>query len=161
MSADVVTCDLCDAHPDAVRVLDLPLRDFGGRVAFAGIVSTVLALEDNSRVREAVAEAGVGRVLVIDGGGSTRRSMLGDVLAEQAVANSWAGVVVHGVIRDSLAIGQLDLGVKALGTVPLKTDKRGQGVRDVPVTFGGVTIRPGDWLAADADGVLVADRPLV
>lgn len=161
MSADVVTCDLCDAHPDAVRVLDLPLRDFGGRRAFAGIVSTVHALEDNSRVREAVAEAGAGRVLVIDGGGSTRRSMLGDLLAEQAVANGWAGVVVHGVIRDSVAIGQLDLGVKALGTVPLKTDKRGQGVRDVPVCFGGVTIRPGDWLAADADGVLVADRPLV
>lgn len=161
MSTPIVTCDLCDAHPDAVRVLDLPLRDFGGRIAFAGIVSTVLALEDNSRVREAVAEPGAGRVLVIDGGGSTRRSMLGDLLAEQAVANGWAGVVVHGVIRDSVAIGQLDLGVKALGTVPLKTEKRGQGVRDVPVCFGGVTIRPGDWLAADADGVLLADRPLV
>ncbi len=161
MNADIVTCDLCDAHPDAVRVLDLPLRDFGGRVAFAGLISTVCALEDNSRVREAVAEAGAGRVLVIDGGGSTRRSMLGDLLAEQAVANGWAGVLVHGVIRDSVAIGQLDLGVKALGTVPLKTEKRGQGVRDVPVTFGGVTFRAGDWLAADADGVLVADRPLV
>ena len=161
MSVDVVTCDLCDAHPDAVRVLDLPLRDFGGRIAFAGIVTTVLALEDNSRVREAVMEPGDGRVLVIDGGGSTRRSMLGDLLAEQAVANGWAGVVVHGAIRDSVAIGALDLGVKALGTVPLKTEKRGQGVRDVPVSFGGVTIRPGDWLAADADGVLVADRPLI
>ena len=161
MSADVVTCDLCDAHPDAVRVLDLPLRDFGGRRAFAGVVSTVLALEDNSRVREAVMEPGDGRVLVIDGGGSTRRSMLGDLLAEQAVANGWAGVVVHGAIRDSVAVGELDLGVKALGTVPLKTEKRGQGVRDVPVSFGGVTIRPGDWLAADADGVLVADQPLI
>lgn len=160
MSADVVTCDLCDAHPDAVRVLDLPLRDFGGRIAFAGIVTTVLVLEDNSRVRDAVMEPGDGRVLVIDGGGSTRRSMLGDLLAEQAVANGWAGVVVHGAIRDSIAIGALDLGVKALGTVPLKTEKRGQGVRDVPVSFGGVTIRPGDWLAADADGVVLADRPL-
>jgi regulator of ribonuclease activity A len=161
VSVDVVTCDFCDAHPDAVRVLDLPLRDFGGCIAFAGIVSTVLALEDNSRVREAVMEPGDGRVLVIDGGGSTRRSMLGDLLAEQAVANGWAGVVVHGVIRDSVAIGALDLGVKALGTVPLKTEKRGQGVRDVPVSFGGVMIRPGDWLAADADGVLVADQPLI
>lgn len=160
MSTEVVTCDICDAHPDAVRVLDLPLRDFGGRVAFAGIVSTVLALEDNSRVREAVAEPGTGRVLVIDGGGSMRRSMLGDLLAEQAVANGWAGVMVHGAIRDSVAIGRLDLGVKALGTVPLKTEKRGQGVRDVPVRFGGVTIRPGDWLAADADGVVLADRAL-
>ena len=120
----------------------------------------MLALEDNSRVREAVAEPGLGRVLVVDGGGSTRRAMLGDQLAALAVANGWAGVVVHGVIRDSEAIGGMDLGVKALGTVPLKTDKRGQGVRDVPVVFGGVTLRPGDWLAADADGVVVSDHAL-
>ena len=156
----VVTCDLCDAHPDAVRVLDLPLRDYGGRRAFAGTISTVLALEDNSRVREAVAEPGQGRVLVVDGGGATRRAMLGDQLAALAVTNGWAGVLVHGAIRDSEAIGGMDLGVKALGTVPLKTDKRGQGVRDVPVVFGGVTHRPGDWLAADADGVVVADHAL-
>lgn len=157
----IVTCDLCDAHADAVRVLDLALRDYGGRRAFAGTVSTVLALEDNTRVREAVAEPGAGRVLVVDGGGSTRRAMLGDQLAAQAAANGWAGVIVHGVIRDSEAIGRMDLGVKALGTVPLKTEKRGQGVRDVPVNFGGLPLRPGDWLAADADGVIVADHALV
>ncbi|MEN5116719.1 ribonuclease E activity regulator RraA [Luteimonas sp. TWI662] len=157
----ISTCDLCDAHPDAVRVLDLPLRDFGGRRAFAGIVSTVRALEDNSRVKEAVAEPGEGRVLVIDGGGSTRRSMLGDLLAAQAVANGWTGVIVHGAIRDSAVIAGMDLGVKALSTVPLKTDRRDQGLRDVPVTFGGVTLVAGEWLAADADGVIVAAQPLL
>jgi regulator of ribonuclease activity A len=155
------TCDLCDQFEADVRILDLPLGDFGGRVAFAGIVSTVKALEDNSRVREAVAEPGHGRVLVIDGGGSGRRAMLGDMLAEKAVANGWAGVLVHGAIRDSEAISLLDLGVKALGTCPMKTDKRGEGLRDVPVEFGGVLIRPGDWLAADEDGVVLADRVLV
>ena len=152
------TADLCDAH-DHARVLDLPLRDYGGRVAFHGPVSTVHAFEDNSRVREAVAEPGEGRVLVIDGGGSTKRSMLGDNLAAMAANNGWAGVLVHGVIRDTEAIGRLDLGVKALGTCPRKTDKRGQGLRDVPLQFGGLVIAPGQWIYADEDGVvLLADR---
>ena len=154
------TCDLCDRFEGQVRVLELPLADFGGRIAFSGTVSTVKALEDNSLVREAVAEPGNGRVLVIDGGGSLRRSMLGDMLAEKAVANGWSGVLVHGAIRDSAAIAELDLGVKAIDTCPMKTDKQGQGLRDVPVEFGGLVIRPGDWLAADEDGVVLADAPL-
>ena len=154
------TCDLCDGFEGQVRVLELPLADFGGRIAFSGIVSTIKALEDNSRVREAVAEPGEGRVLVIDGGGSLRRSMLGDLLAGKAVANGWAGVLVNGAIRDSAAIAQLDLGVKAIDTCPMKTNKQGQGLRDVPVAFGGLVIRPGDWLAADEDGVVLADAPL-
>lgn len=155
----IATSDLCDAH-DGVRVLDLPLRDYGGRAAFCGQVSTVRALEDNSRVREAVAEPGAGRVLVIDGGGSTRRALLGDLLAAKAVENGWAGVVIHGVLRDSAAIARLDLGVKALGTCPRKTDKLGQGLRDVPLQFGGVEIRPGDWLYADGDGVILSAQAL-
>ena len=151
------TCDLCDRFEDRVRVLDLPLRDYGGRTAFAGRVSTVKALEDNSLVREAVAEPGDGRVLVIDGGGSLRRAMLGDMLAEIAMANGWSGVLVHGAIRDSAAIGALKLGVKALASCPRKTDKLGQGLRDVPVAFGGLVIAPGQWLAADEDGVVLMD----
>jgi regulator of ribonuclease activity A len=154
------TCDLCDLHEARVRVLDLPLRDYGGRLAFDGTVSTIKAYEDNSLVREAVAEAGNGRVLVIDGGGSMRRAMLGDLLAAKAVENGWAGVVVHGAIRDSGAIGAMELGVKALGTCPRKTDKLGQGARDVAIEIGGLTIRPGDWLCADEDGVVVADEVL-
>jgi len=154
------TCDLCDRHDARVRVLDLPLRDYGGRIAFAGTVSTIKAYEDNSRVREAVAEPGAGRVLVIDGGGSSRRAMLGDQLAALAAANGWAGVVVFGAIRDSAAIGAMALGVKALGTCPRKTEKSGQGQRDVALAFGGVAIRPGDWVCADEDGVVFADEAL-
>lgn len=153
------TCDLCDRLEGQARVLELPLRDYGGRVAFSGRISTVKALEDNSLVREAVAEPGHGRVLVVDGGGSLRGSMLGDMLAEMAVANGWSGVLVHGAIRDSGAIATLDLGVKALGTCPRKTEKRGQGLRDVPLAFGGVVIVPGQWLVADADGVVIVDEP--
>lgn len=154
------TCDLCDLHGDRVRVIELPLRDYGGRLAFDGVVSTVQAHEDNSRVREAVAESGHGRVLVIDGGGSMRRAMLGDLLAAKAVENGWAGVVVIGAIRDSAAIGALDLGVKALGTCPRKTDKHDRGMRDVAVEIGGVIVRPGDWLCADEDGVVISDAVL-
>ncbi|ALN93162.1 ribonuclease E activity regulator RraA [Lysobacter gummosus] len=154
------TCDLCDLHEAQVRVLELPLRDYGGRIAFDGIVSTIKAYEDNALVREAVAEAGNGRVLVIDGGGSLRRAMLGDLLAAKAVENGWAGVVVFGAIRDSGALGAMELGVKALGTCPRKTDKRGQGLRDVEVEFGGVTIHPGEWLCADEDGVVLAHERL-
>ena len=154
------TCDLCDHYDAQVRVLELPLRDYGGRIGFDGIVSTVKAYEDNSLVRDAVAEPGHGRVLVIDGGGSMRRSMLGDLLAAKALDNGWAGVVVFGAIRDSVAIGAMALGVKALGTCPRKTDKLGQGLRDVPVQFGGLLIRPGEWLCADADGVVLADSVL-
>ncbi|MGO1072180.1 ribonuclease E activity regulator RraA [Lysobacter sp. CA199] len=154
------TCDLCDLHEDRVRILELPLRDYGGRIAFDGTVSTIKAYEDNSLVRDAVAEAGNGRVLVIDGGGSMRRAMLGDLLAAKAVENGWAGVVVFGAIRDSGAIGAMELGVKALGTCPRKTDKLGQGLREVAVEFGGLIIRPGDWLCADEDGVVLADSVL-
>ena len=154
------TCDLCDLHDAQVRVLELPLRDFGGRGTFDGLVSTIKAFEDNALVREAVAEPGNGRVLVIDGGGSMRRAMLGDLLAAKAVENGWAGVIVFGAIRDSGAIGAMELGVKALGTCPRKTDKRGQGLRDVPVEFGGLIIRPGEWLYADEDGVVLADSEL-
>ncbi|MDR1075522.1 MAG: ribonuclease E activity regulator RraA [Xanthomonadaceae bacterium] len=154
------TCDLCDKFENEVRVLLLPLRDYGGRIGFSGTVSTLRAWEDNSKVREAVAEPGRGRVLVVDGGGSLRRSMLGDQLAERAVASGWAGVVVYGAIRDSGAIGRLDLGVKALATCPRKTDKLGQGQRDVPLELNGLIVTPGEWLCADEDGVILADRPL-
>lgn len=137
-----------------MRVLDRSLHNYGGRRAFAGQISTVRAMEDNSRVREAVHEPGRGRVLLVDGGDSLRRAMLGDLLAAKAVENGWAGVIVLGAIRDSEAIGQLDLGVKALGTCPRKTERRGLGERDVVLTLGEVEVHPGQWLYADLDGVI-------
>lgn len=156
------TADLCDAHEDedSVRVLALPWLDLGGRTAFHGQVSTIKACEDNSRVREAVAEPGKGRVLVVDGGGSMARAMLGDLLAAKAVENGWEGIVIIGAIRDSAAIATMDLGVKALGRCPRKTDKHGEGLRDVSLEIAGVRVEPGFWLYADADGVIVSGRAL-
>lgn len=155
----VATTDLSDAHPD-VQVAEPIFRDFGGRRAFHGPMTTLKLFEDNALVRTALEGPGNGRVLVIDGGGSMRCALLGDQLAELAVRHEWAGVVVFGCIRDSEAIGRLQLGVKALATHPLKSIKRGEGQRDLPVRFAGVTFRPGAWLYADADGVILSDRAL-
>jgi regulator of ribonuclease activity A len=156
----LATTDLSDAHPTAVQAADPIFRDYGGRRAFHGPITTLKLFEDNALVRSALETAGEGRVLVVDGGGSMRCALLGDQLAELAVRHAWAGVVVYGCIRDSEAIGQLALGVKALATHPLKSIKRGEGQRDLPVRFAGVTFRPGAWLYADADGLIVSDQAL-
>lgn len=156
MAPSLATTDLCDAHPERVQVLGLPWLDWGGRRCFHGRISTIKAFEDNSRVREAVAEPGQGRVLVIDGGGSLARAMLGDLLAAKAVESGWEGIVIVGAIRDSAAIAQLDIGIKALGRCPRKTEKRGDGRRDVALEIAGIGVQPGHWLYADADGVIVS-----
>lgn len=160
MSLSTATTDLCDAHPEKVHVLQLQLRDYGGRTAFHGEIETIRAFEDNSLVRDCVNRPGHGKVLVIDGGASLRRAMLGDLLAAKARDNGWSGILVHGAIRDAAAIAAMDLGVKALGTSPLKTEKLGRGAHNVPLRFGGITILPGHYLYADADGVVVAAEPL-
>ena len=154
------TADLCDEHGEAVQVCEPLFRPYGGRHAFSGPVSTVRCFEDNSRVKEAVEGPGEGRVLVVDGGGSRRRALLGDKLGDAAVRNGWAGVVIHGCIRDSAALGQMNLGVRALGTMPLRSEKRNEGERDVPVRFAGVTFRPGDYLYVDEDGIVLSHGPL-
>ena len=154
------TADLCDAHAAELQVLEPLYRSYGGRGSFSGPASTVRCLEDNSRVKEAVGEPGGGRVLVVDGGGSRRRALLGDKLGDAAVRNGWAGVVIHGCIRDSAALGQMNLGIRALGTMPLRSEKRNEGERDVPVRFAGVTFRPGDYLYVDEDGIVLSHGPL-
>lgn len=156
---DFTTPDLCDAHPE-VAVLPFQWCAFGCRERFAGPISTVACFEDNSRVAEAVAEAGRGRVLVVDGQGSLDRSLLGDRLAALAADNGWAGVVVIGAVRDVEIIDQIDIGVRALGVCPRKTDKQDRGDRDVPLRLGEVPVNPGGWLYADRNGVVVSDQAL-
>lgn len=154
------TPDLCDAHP-GIAVADPVFRDYGGNVAFCGSMVTVRCFEDNSRVRDLVAAEGKGRVLVVDGGGSLRRSLLGDLLAGRAVANGWNGVLIHGCVRDVEALARLPLGVKALAACPLKTEKLGVGEVDIEVAFAGTVFVPGDWLYADGNGVIVAAGDLL
>ncbi len=155
------TADLCDLHGDALQVADPGYRSFGARPAFSGPIATVKAFEDNSYVREALEEPGRGRVLVIDGGGSRRCAMVGDQLAKLAQDNGWAGIIVDGCIRDSQAIANMDIGVKALATHPMKSVKRNEGQREIPVNFAGVAFLPGHHLYADADGIVVSEVALI
>jgi len=160
---DFSTCDLCDAHKASLptqtdgvfRVLPPVFRDFGGRTKFAGSVSTVKCFEDNTLVKTAVDSPGQGRVLVVDGGASLRRALLGGNLAAAAARNGWSGVVIDGCVRDVAELAACDVGIRALAALPLPTDKRNEGQRDVAVQVQGVWVRPGDWLYADADGMVV------
>ena len=151
------TADLLDEHGDAVLVCLIQLRSFGAP-SFAGTIATVLCEEDNVLVREQASKPGDGRVLVIDGGGSMRCALLGDSIAQLAHGNGWAGVVVNGCVRDSVALDTLDLGVRALGSNPRPSRKDGDGAVGIPVSFGGITFSPGARLVADEDGVIVLPR---
>ena len=155
----ISTPDLSDAAPEA-RALELQFVNYGAIRQFGGQVVTLKCHEDNSLVKACVEEPGNGRVIVVDGGGSMRRSLLGDMLAEKAAAQGWAGLVINGVIRDVDQIAVTALGVQALGSCPVKTEKLGMGQRDIPVTIGGVDIDPGDYLYADNNGVLISKVPL-
>jgi regulator of ribonuclease activity A len=150
------TADLLDQYPDAA-VCSIAFRQFGGVASFAGAIATVRCSEDNVLVRQRVSEPGAGRVLVVDGGGSPRVALVGDNIASIAHENGWAGLIIHGCVRDSAALSELEIGIKALGTHPKPSSKNGDGEVDVPVTFGGVTFRPGARVASDDDGIVVLD----
>jgi len=151
------TADLVDdIYPD-VRSCDLQMRDLGGVTMFAGPISTVRCFQDNALLKAMLSEPGHGGVLVVDGEGSLHTALVGDVIAGLAVDNGWAGVIVHGAVRDAAALRTMNLGVKALGTNPRKGTKTGEGQRDVPVTFGGVTFTPGEIAYCDDDGIVVVE----
>ena len=158
---DFATPDLVDAHADKVSVLEPMLANLGGRSCFGGEIVTVKCFEDNSRVKELVAEPGHGKVMVVDGGGSLRCALLGDMLAAKAVENQWEGLIIYGCIRDIDPIQEMNLGVQALSTHPRKSVRKGRGDHNIPVTFGGVTFTPGEFVYADNNGVVVAPSALL
>ena len=153
------TADLFDAHPEA-QSCEVQFRRYGRRQAFSGSIRTVRCHEDNALVKQVLSGPGESRVLVVDGGASCRCALLGDVLGSLGVKNGWAGVIVHGAVRDVVALDALELGVKALGSNPRKAAKTGAGELDVPVRFGGATFTPGHWLYSDEDGILVSEAAL-
>lgn len=153
------TCDLCDVHKGdasgAFRVLPPVFRTFGGRARFAGTVVTVQCYEDNTLVKQRLESPGEGRVLVVDGGASLRRALVGGNIGAAAARNGWAGVVVDGCVRDVAELAACDVGIVALASMPLPTERRQQGLADLPVRVQGVWVRPGEWLCADEDGIVV------
>lgn len=154
------TADLYDEHEEKLQIATPMFKDYGGNLKFCGPVSTVSVFEDNSLVRDALEEPGEGRVLVVDGGASLNCALVGDMLAELAKKNGWAGIIVNGCIRDSAVIANIDIGVKALNTNPRKSVKKGIGERDVSVDFADVIISPGDYIYADEDGIVISDEDL-
>lgn len=157
----ISTPDLCDANEDVVRVVTgLHWYSYGARQSFGGRIETVKCFEDNSRVKERLSLDGDGGVLVVDGGGSLRHALIGDMIAERAAENGWAGVIIHGACRDVEELAGIDLGVITLGCVPVKSVRRGEGQLNVPIAFGGVSFEPGEWVYADANGIIVSSREL-
>ena len=156
----ISTPDLSDAHRQ-VQAIELQFLNFGGRGQFSGEAVTIKCHEDNSLVKACVAEPGLNRVIVVDGGGSLRRALLGDILAEMAAKNGWAGLVISGAVRDVDEMGSIDLGVKALACCPCRTEKLGVGQRDIILHIGGVTVSPGNYVYADNNGVIISAKPLI
>ncbi|MBK8658816.1 MAG: ribonuclease E activity regulator RraA [Bacteroidetes bacterium] len=155
------TTDLSDQFPAQVQVaLPIGLRHFGRKKNFSGKMVTLKCFEDNSFVRKLLETDGAGQVLVVDGGGSKRCALLGDLLAALAIKNNWSGVVVYGCIRDSAAIADMELGVMALDTIPLKSNKRNEGQENIALSFAGITFTTGQYLYADEDGILVSENAL-
>ncbi|MEM8559782.1 MAG: ribonuclease E activity regulator RraA [Bacteroidota bacterium] len=150
----IYTADVLDAHPGWAAAEPI-FADFGGNLAFHGSIETVKVFEDNLLVKRMLATAGNGRILVVDGGGSRRCALCGGNVAALAQENGWAGLVIYGSIRDHHEIAEVEIGLKALGTHPRKTIKRGEGQSSIPVTFAGVTFSPRDYLVADGDGIVV------
>lgn len=152
--------DLCDDHSAELVVLEPVFQNFGGRACFSGPIVTVKCFEDNSVVKATLAEPGDGRVLVIDGGGSLGCALLGDMLADMALKAGWKGIVINGCVRDVEITRNIDIGIRALQAHPVKSEKRGEGQRDVALWFAGANLHPGNMLYADDNGIAVAERDL-
>lgn len=149
------TADLVDDIGPDVRSCDLQFCQLGGRTEFAGRISTVRCFEDNALLKSVLSQPGDGGVLVIDGAGSLHTALVGDIIAELGRSNGWAGLIVHGAVRDAATLRTLDIGIKALGTNPRKSTKTGAGERDVVVELGGIAFVPGETVYSDDDGIVV------
>jgi regulator of ribonuclease activity A len=156
----LATTDLCDAHTDLVQIAAPSFRNYGAKKAFFGAIATVKVFEDTVLVRAALEESGSGRVLVVDGAGSLRCALIGELVATLAMKHGWAGIVLNAAVRDVEALAKLELGICALAAHPKKSGKMGRGNRDITVTFAGVSFRPGEWLVSDADGIVTAPSSL-
>lgn len=160
MTEVFATADLIDHHGDALGSCETQFRSYGGRDAFHGPVATIKCHEDNALVKEQLNQPGEGWVLVVDGGGSLRSALLGDLIAKAAFDNGWSGVIINGAVRDVAELGKLDLGIRALGSNPRKSGKTGAGYLDIPVAFGNVLFTPESWVYSDQDGVVISDEKL-
>jgi len=153
--------DLYDEHLESIQVAAPIFNNYGGRKKFYGQICTLKAFEDNTYLKAAFEEDGTGKVLVVDAAGSLRCAMMGDQIANLGKQHGWEGIIIFGCIRDSIDIGKLDFGVKALATIPRKTIKRQQGVRDINIHFADVSFKPANYVYSDEDGIIISDKALL
>lgn len=158
---EIKTADLIDEFEEKVQVLEPVFKDYGGTDSFYGKAVCVRVFEDNVLVRRTLETKGDNCVLVVDGGGSVKCALVGDILSQLAIDNQWAGLIVHGAIRDSKEIAEMPIGLKALNTSPRKSRKEGVGATGEPLQFAGGIIHPGNYIYADPDGILVAANDLL
>ncbi|MFO6424945.1 ribonuclease E activity regulator RraA [Motilimonas sp. KMU-193] len=154
------TSELCDTYADTIDVVEPMFANFGGRHSFGGEITTIKCFESNGLIRQALQESGIGKVLLVDGGGSVRRALIDAELAELAAENEWEGIVVYGAVRDVDAIEEFEVGIQALASIPVGADDTSIGEVDVPVNFGGVSFLPEDHLYADSTGIILSPEPL-
>lgn len=154
------TSELCDLYADMIDVVEPLFSNYGGRRSFGGQVRTIKCFEDNGLIRQALADTGVGKVLLIDGGGSTRRALIDADTAALAANQGWEGIVCYGSVRDVDALEDFDIGIQAINSIPVAADDKGFGELDVPVNFAGVTFLPDDHLYADTTGIILSPDPL-
>ncbi|MCM2678303.1 ribonuclease E activity regulator RraA [Echinimonas agarilytica] len=154
------TSELCDTYADLIDVVEPMFTNFGGVSSFGGQIVTIKCFEDNGLIQNMVQESGVGKVLLIDGGGSLRRALIDINIAEQALENDWEGIVCYGCARDVDALAELEIGIQALTSIPVGSESQGHGEVDVAINFGGVTFLPEDHLYADSTGVVLSTEPL-
>lgn len=154
------TSELCDLYADMIDVVEPIFANYGGRRSFGGVINTLKCFEDNGLVRQMLSEPGVGKVLLIDGGGSARRALIDAELAAMAAENGWEGIVCYGSVRDVDTLEDFDIGIQAVNAIPVRADDQGFGEVDAPVCFAGVTFLPGDHLYADSTGIILSADPL-
>ena len=156
----IVTPDLCDENPETVSAVAPIFNNYGGKRAFGGEIVTVRCFEDNTVVKAQAAEDGAGKVMVVDGGGSMRCALVGDMIAANAMKNGWLGLIIYGCIRDVDAISILDIGIQALNSMPIKSVRENRGELNIEISFGGVTFKPGEYVYADNNGVIISPQSL-
>ncbi len=154
------TSQLCDIYQDQVDVVEPMFSTFGGRPSFGGLVTTIKCFEANGIIRQLVKESGVGRVLLIDGGGSLRRALIDADIAATAADNGWEGIICYGSVREVDALSDLEIGIQALASIPVGADDDEIGDSELPVNFGGVTFLPEDHIYADTTGIILSPEPL-
>ncbi|WDE11185.1 ribonuclease E activity regulator RraA [Thalassomonas haliotis] len=154
------TSELCNVYADLIDVVEPIFSNYGGRNSFGGKVVTVKSFENNGLIMQLLDSDGEGKVLVVDGGGSTRCALIDIEVARLAEKNGWEGIICYGSVRDVDAIEEVDIGIQGLVSIPVGAPDQVTGESDLAINFAGVTILPDDHVYVDNTGIVLSPEPL-